>query len=317
METCSNKECIKTNTNKKKTVVRSKQLSIMQSKTIDELLSIYSNRTTKKTPFGWLTWIHPHYLKFAKEIYTQEDIEFFGQSRLEVLYKYWANLNIKNVDDAKKTIPMCSYCNIKPRAPRIVGDVILDSCASAECLNKNHIDSTKRSMKNKYGVENISSLESMKIYRSEIMKRNHENFGDITELKRKECVKAKYGVDNVSQIEAIKEKKIDSFQEHYGKDNIFQRSDLMKEYWLNALGVENPKFKSEINIKRCLNLIPALIESVGEYHMINGKRFGIMEPTELHLLRALVDYVKVDVIETNSTVFEKMILGKSRALYQI
>lgn len=314
MDTCSKPDCIKAISNLKKEEVFKNNLELMQSKTIDELLDIFHSKKSNRTPFGWLTWIAPHYLKFAKEIYSDDVLNDFG-IRMDVLYKYWAGLKIRTLDDAKQSILSCSYCHNNPRIPRITGSIILECCHNKSCMIKNNVDATKNAMKNKYGVDNISSLDSMKKLKSEKMKKNYEEHGSEIIAKRIITIQDRYGDDciNVSQIEDVKEKKKQTFQDHYGKDNIFQRSDLMKEYWLKALGVENPKFDSAINAIRVKNCIKGLIEKNGTYIKIDGKDFGILESLEGYVLNLLSEVINMQFVSSNEIIFEKTICGKSEA----
>ncbi len=67
---------------------------------------------------------------------------------------------------------------------------------------------TKQIIVEKYGVDNISKIESVK-------------------FSKKNSSQAKYGVDNISQSDIIKNKKIKTTLEHYGVDNI-SKSEVIK-----------------------------------------------------------------------------------------
>lgn len=76
--------------------------------------------------------------------------------------------------------------------------------------NTNMVERHRQGCINKYGVDNISKLESIKKKKEQTF---IKHFGTKNNFGRKEVsntIKQKYGVDNVSQLEYIKRKKIET-----------------------------------------------------------------------------------------------------------
>jgi hypothetical protein len=170
----------------------------------------------------------------------------------------------------------------------------------------------------KYGVMNPSQSEEIKEKKKETTMKNYgvEHHMQSPEIiqKRDETCLEKYGSKNVSQNQDIKDKKSNTFMNNYGVDNIFKRSDLMKKYWVATLGVDNPKYDSEINKRRALNSVKNQIPSNGFYKYIGPKKFGFLEDEEYRLAKFISLFVDVSKIKVNSDVFEKRLHNKSIAI---
>lgn len=107
------------------------------------------------------------------------------------------------------------------------------------------LDKMKKTMLNKYGVENASQSEEIQMNK---METNNKRFGcdwglsnnEIKEKSKQTCLK-KYGVKNISQVESIKDKIKETCLKKYGVDN-FTKTDSYKEKskktCLNKYGVE-------------------------------------------------------------------------------
>lgn len=101
----------------------------------------------------------------------------------------------------------------------------------------------KETVRAKYGVDNISQLQSIKQKKIDT---SIKHFGTTHHFKRKDKIEErrnnltnKFGVINVSQLDTVKEIKKKTFQEHYGVDNIFQLVSFIKNKTFEKYGVEN------------------------------------------------------------------------------
>ena len=132
----------------------------------------------------------------------------------------------------------------------------------------------------KYGVENISQLESIKEQKKETLKNNY-GVTNILEL-NKDTIKEKYGVENIFQSEEIKNKIKETNLKKYGAENPQQ----CKEIWdktrktcLEKYGFEyasqNQDVKNKVLIKNHTKTIERLKEfnivSVDENNLFNLK----------------------------------------------
>jgi len=122
----------------------------------------------------------------------------------------------------KKVRVKCDICNSEKEIPygrylQSFNNGNYYSCI--KCKNK-----LKKTIKEKYNVENISQLESIKKKKKETLISNYgsDNLLEINSGK----IKKKYGVDNVFQSEIIKKKITETIQKKYGVDNPQQNSDI-------------------------------------------------------------------------------------------
>lgn len=107
-------------------------------------------------------------------------------------------------------------------------DTCSRKCAMGIANISDRTKKTKESNLKKYGVENVSQIETVKQKKIETLKKN-------------------FGVDNPSRSPEIMEKKKNTFIERYGVDNPYKNDDVRKkvaETNLRKYGVENV-FKSE------------------------------------------------------------------------
>lgn len=116
---------------------------------------------------------------------------------------------------------------------------------------KNH----KNKLLDKYGVDNVSKLQSVKDKISETWK-NKENLQELINersLKHKESLIEKYGVDNLMSIPSVKEKIVQSNLDSRGVQYNFQSKDIYekgKAVCLQKYGFENAMQSEEIQ-KKC------------------------------------------------------------------
>lgn len=136
-------------------------------------------------------------------------------------------------------------------------------------------EKSKKTMLEKYGVENASSLQSTK---DKVKATNVERYGGFTfqspELKKQvqKTLKNKYGVDNCSKIEEVKIKKRKRSQDVYGTDATFTSEQIKEKCKISLLekyGVDNPLKSQEIkdkvratNMGRYGGVAPACSEEV-------------------------------------------------------
>ena len=126
------------------------------------------------------------------------------------------------------------------------------TCGKKECENIQVNRSLIASVKEKYGVGNVSQLDFIKKKKEETTL-NHYGvrylFQDPLYKKQKEEELFKiYGVKNVSQLQEVKDKKKCTFQKNYGSDCYFASEEGIKkckETFLEKYGVDNPS-KSDI-----------------------------------------------------------------------
>ena len=142
--------------------------------------------------------------------------------------------------------PVCEICgNLNTKEftwDRRFKDARIKTC-SKKCYNLYLARLRKETCLKKYGVANVSKLQSIKD-------------------KKKETCLTNYGVDNPSKNQSIQNKKIQTNLERYGSENAMQ-SDIIKERYKNAFfekyGVENPMDVEEFRNK----LINTNLEKTG------------------------------------------------------
>ena len=120
-------------------------------------------------------------------------------------------------------------------------------------LKKAYHERSKETIKQKYGVENISQLEEVKQKKRETCRKHfgvdYSQQSPEVRAKTVASVRKKYGVDNVSQSPQVKLKKAKTFEEHYGIDNIFSNREYIQQAWKEKLGVDNPTKRPDIAAK--------------------------------------------------------------------
>ncbi len=147
----------------------------------------------------------------------------------------------------------CDYCNtIKECRYFIYNKSLLTNnryACSSICSKKKARESNLL----KYGVDNISKLDSIKDKKKETCLKNWGvdcNFkSDITKEKKKETYIKNWGVDNPSKSNIIKDKKKNTTLDNYGVINPFQSEQVkekIKETNLERYGVENPMMNDSI-----------------------------------------------------------------------
>lgn len=113
----------------------------------------------------------------------------------------------------------------------------------------------KKSLNEKYGVDNVSQLES-------------------TREKVKQTVKERFGVENVAQADSVKKQIKETNLERYGRTNIAQREDIKKKIrktLLERYGVtyptKNPEIAAKISKTALTNSYAKLKETLFGYNL--------------------------------------------------
>ena len=122
------------------------------------------------------------------------------------------------------------------------------------CSQKCACVKSRITIKEKYGVDNISQLDSIKKKKKESMIANFgslENAYSCRNEKTKHTNLEKYGVDNISQLDSIKKKKIESMIANFGSlENAYKyRNEKIEHTNLEKYGVKNVSQNNEIRQK--------------------------------------------------------------------
>nr|DAL61201.1 MAG TPA_asm: endonuclease-like protein [Caudoviricetes sp.] len=142
-------------------------------------------------------------------------------------------------------IPRCSICGEKILLKE-GNNHYLKTCGKKSCLTILVQNNLKNSIMEKYGVENISQLESIKKKKEDTMLKHYGvrhlmQDPNYRKQKEDELLEA-YGVRNVSQLQSVKDKKKATSQKNYGSDTYFTSEEGIrrtKETLLKKYGVDN------------------------------------------------------------------------------
>lgn len=99
----------------------------------------------------------------------------------------------------------------------------------------NRVDIITKAVKDKFGVENVAKLESVKQKISEQSKVNTDRRIEKTKKTNLE----RYGVEHTSSLDTVKNKKKESTLRHYGVDHFFKSSQF-KDLVAEIFGGKNP-----------------------------------------------------------------------------
>lgn len=115
----------------------------------------------------------------------------------------------------------------------------------------------KKTLQQKYGVENISQLKEIKDKKKQTTLKNYgvENPAQSSEIKNKmkETCLEKYGVESTNSLSSKKDKIKKTIQEKYGVDNImqvFNVQEKQKQTCIEKYGVDNAIKNKEIKDKK-------------------------------------------------------------------
>ena len=188
---------------------------------------------------------------------------------------------------------------------------------SAPCKKIGVATSAKNTFMNKYGVENISQIESIKTQKKQTKLNNYGNENFNNRIKSALTCLEKYGVENPNQVNEIKQQAKNTCIEKYGCENPGQSEEIkktMKATCIEKYGVDyawqashtKEKIKSTNNIRYGVDYPmqdSAIFEKmqisgkkVKEYIFASGKKVNIRgyEPFALDIL--LTKYKEDDII---------------------
>lgn len=115
------------------------------------------------------------------------------------------------------------------------------------CTEQNRMTKIFQTKKDRYGSEGYNNRDKAKETCLEKYGVDNPRKNDYIKRKAKETCLEKYGVDNPSKNKEVLDKIASSHYAKYGVSNVFKRTDLMKEYWLHSLGVDNPLKRADIS----------------------------------------------------------------------
>ena len=217
---------------------------------------------------------YPELKSLTKKMYSKQYISKYYPEFYEYLNNTFPNINIKEqlylffngLSEPKK----CKVCGKYTKLDSFTKGYRI--YCSSKCCNSDpdKIKLTKKNLVEKYGVENISQLDSIKekkkhsciehygvenpsqsqIIREKVIATNIGKFGVKhpcqSELVKKKLINTmldRYGVEHPSQLDFIKEKKKQTYIEHYGVEHPSQLDfikEKKKQTCIKHYGVEHP-----------------------------------------------------------------------------
>lgn len=118
-----------------------------------------------------------------------------------------------NISNNIINVPKCKFCDnyAKFNERELKYNEV---CSNKSCICKYANEKSKQSVKEKYGVDNVSQLSdwSDKVKQTKLERYGDANYNNIE--KNKQTCKEKYGVDNVYQRKDIIEKSLEKRQSH-------------------------------------------------------------------------------------------------------
>ena len=211
--------------------------------------------------------IHKEIKKFISK-YNLNDLTF-----KEEVYYFINNIKNKHI---------CLHCGLDVKFKGTLNKGYSDFC-SLKCANDSGDLSNrqKESIINKYGVDSINKLQSVKDKKKEIF---FEKYGvdnpmksNVIKSKHKNSIKNKYGVDNVMKDNDIKLIHKDSVIKNYGVDNVFKSEAVktkIKDTNMFKLGVNYPT-QSELVKNKIKNI--SLNKLLIKYPFIKNINNDILE----------------------------------------
>lgn len=216
-----------------------------------------------------------------------KDCNFCSEKRRSFIYHIKNEHKIKNIEDYYLLYhnlqkPKCIICNNNYASWNNKSNEYRKVCSNKTCICKNARQISLKTIKEKYGVDNISQLPdwSKKVKETKKKKYGDENYNN--KEKNKQTCLNKYGVDNGSKTEDAKNK----ISQKYNKTNKDERIRKTIETNRKKYGVDwntqSEKIKS--NIKKNNRI------KYGVDHPMQNKDF--FENRKKHLKKTIgVEYV--------------------------
>ena len=219
----------------------------------------YAKYSHLKLTYSWFEHLAEKWLEELTGFLstTTKDTHAYDKRKIKCI-RYLIHFGITSKEEIMDQVPRCPYCGELYQLPNCIDNlknayILAGHCGSESCKNKYVYDQTSKSVQKKYGVDNVSRLDSIQKKKERTLMKKYgvkhpQQAGEIRE-KSISTLREKYGVDNISQVRDIKYKKAETFKKNYGVDNIFKRYDMMRNYWMEKLGVPNPVYLKEVLLK--------------------------------------------------------------------
>ena len=146
-----------------------------------------------------------------KLICKHPDCDFSTDSQRSFIYHIKNTHGIKDLKEYYLTyinnnVPMCIVCNTNEASFDSRRFKFYQVCSNKTCVSKYAHSVSARSIKEKYGVDNISQISEVK---DKVAKTKEERYGSPTynnmEKNKQTCIE-RYGVDNGSKSEGARKK---------------------------------------------------------------------------------------------------------------
>ena len=192
-----------------------------------------------------------------------------------------------------------------------------------ELQKVNRTANTKKNLKKKYGVENVSQLESVKKKKEETALKNYGvknplQSREVQEKLKQTCLE-KYGVSNPRQAEEIKRKAEQTCLQKYGVKNHTQNKTWMKNHLKKMHKSKGYFYPRQSHLKNLENLNKNFIQEnfidENNYFLLNDfmEYFGYTDSTEpyKYMKKFGIQYTKINRVSRA----EKELLNYIKSLY--
>lgn len=162
-----------------------------------------------------------------------------GRTKLKVMLKYYGITKPKNLQvAAAQNTFLKQYGVTHPRKNKE--------------KNAEMIEKTKKTCREKYGVDFVGQVQEFKDKSAETYKQTYKEHGDEIRAKIRQTCLERYGNENVSQTDEWKEKHRRTNMERYGVECTFQLQEVkekIKQTNIERYGVENVAQSEEVKNK--------------------------------------------------------------------
>ena len=165
--------------------------------------------------------------KFPKEYLKIKNIEFPEDfSFVQKIYHYINN-------DIDLNFGLCPVCGKRCGFKRLKSGYYIYCSLKCSGIDKNTGEKRKKTVNEKYGVDNVSQLEEVKkrVRKTSLLHYGVENPSQTESIKKKKSKTTylHYGVENPSQAESIKKKKEETCFKNYGVKYPFQSEKIQNK----------------------------------------------------------------------------------------